>query len=246
MIDKKNRERLFLDEAMSLSQYFPEGEIINSEQPDFIIINTNVFIGVEMVDYIRGQNQDDSAYRRNEILWQKVADATKLKYEYQHSDPLMILFHWYPHRYLRDSEIEELANEAAKAVIRNTSLSDYDSIQISSSDLGDGKLSLYVHTISVRRVNYINQVICSYAYAGLVSVIAGEIQVLINKKDKKVADYLKKCQEIWLLIVADGVRISSSIDISPNTLNTQFKSQFNRVLFYDRERKRVFDLQVSS
>ena len=87
MSDKKARERLFLNEVVTLYPDFPFGSIINTERPDFLIMNNSQVIGIEVVDYIRGQNSGESVYRRNEILWQKVADTARAEFEAIHSDP---------------------------------------------------------------------------------------------------------------------------------------------------------------
>lgn len=244
MTAKKARERLFLDEFATIVQNFPEGAIIESEQPDFLIIKPNEIIGVEIVDYVRGQSQGDSSDRRNEILWQRVADTARKKFERQHNEVLMVQFYWCPHQYPRQSEVEEIANEAVELIAKNIPSEIYGIFQVESSDLDDKKITYYVSSIHITRVNNTNEALWTYVSAGFISITPNEVQQIINKKDKKVPEYLNKCQEVWLLVIADGIYISSSVGIPQEVLQQEFISRFFRVFLYNRENKGVSELQV--
>src|SRR5438132_1465747 len=60
--------------------------------------------------------------------------------------------------------------------------------------------------------------------------------------EPKVQSYLTRCDEVWLLIIADGAHISSTLDfdVEPSaTLHTQFA----RVLLYSGDSQSVFRLK---
>ena len=76
---KKARERQLFDEVAQMYPEFPEGEIIEGESPDFQIHQDTRVIGVEIVDYVRGQNKGESVEWRNEVLWQKVANVAQVR-----------------------------------------------------------------------------------------------------------------------------------------------------------------------
>jgi hypothetical protein len=92
------------------------------------------------------------------------------------------------------------------------------------------------------RVRNERQVLWSSIDAGFISVPATELQQLIEVKNEKVANYLQRCDEVWLLIVADGGYISSTADLPEDTEQVQIRSAYRKVLFYDRPNQRVATL----
>ena len=90
--NKKNRERHFLDEFASIYPAFPTGIIIESESPDFLIEQDTKVIGIEIVDYVRGQNKKKSTKRSNEVLQSKIAIEAKEKFELKYNIPLRVNF----------------------------------------------------------------------------------------------------------------------------------------------------------
>lgn len=244
MRDKKARERLFLKEVTTIFPYFPNGTVIDSEQPDFLISVNQKIIGVELVDYVRGQNKGDSSYRRNEVLWQRVTDKAKVVFETQHAEPLMVHLHWYKHKHLHQSEVNPLANEIATIIKNHIPVGLFDTIQIKNKEMGNGRLSFYAHGIHVTRTRNKEQSLWSFINSGFISVPVTELQELINNKDIKVTEYLKKCDEVWLVIVADGSQISSNVDLHQDVIEHDYNTDFTNILFYNRLNRSVMQLRV--
>ena len=80
---------------------------------------------------------------------------------------------------------------------------------------------------------------------GFIELQIDELQGLIASKDAKVQEYLRHCETAWLIIVADGQYISSNAELPPEVRQHAYKSQFERVLFYDRFSQRVVPLIVA-
>ena len=77
--DKKKRERRFLDEFIQLYPAFPIGKVKCHESPDFLIELETQMLGIEIIDFVRGQNEGVSKDRRNEFLRDNIADLVKQK-----------------------------------------------------------------------------------------------------------------------------------------------------------------------
>jgi len=58
-----------------------------------------------------------------------------------------------------------------------------------------------------------------------------ELQELIDKKQKKLMDYLTKCRECWLLIGVNEWVAPEATFLSPNTLEHEFVGGFSRLYF---------------
>jgi hypothetical protein len=244
MNNKKIRERKFIDEVAQIYPAFPVGEIIDSESPDFLIKQNIKIIGVEIVDFVRGQIEGESIERRNEVLWQKVANTAKEIFETKHNIPLLIHFHWNKRHFLRQAEILRLANDFVRLVENHIPEQLFGKIRIGLDEL-DGTLQDNVcHSITIMRVRNDKQSLWSFISSGWIGVQTNEIQHLIDVKNEKAQEYLGRCDEIWLIIVADGLYISSNIDLPEATSSNIFESSFEQVLVYDRISSSVFPLRL--
>lgn len=244
MNDKKNRERLFIKEVAAIFPDFPSGTINDSERPDFLISSHSYVIGVEIVDYMRGQNSGESINRRNERLWQEVANTAKQEFELHHSEPLMIHFIWHSHRYPRKADVKRLATSASSIISQFIPQSLFERIRVSLDEIENTPLEEFVHSLHICRVRNDQQALWSFVNSDFVSLTVNEIQDLITSKNSKATDYLLKCDKAWLLIVADGRYISSNADVSEAVKQNTYSSSFERVLFYDRLNGRVLPLNV--
>ncbi len=242
--NKKARERLFLDEFATIYPAFPAGNIVHRESPDFLIEQDTQVIGIEIVDYIRGQNKGESEERRIEVLWQKVANEAKQKFEAKYNIPLLVHFHWNKHYVLRQSEISQLADNAVNIMENFVPTQLFENVRIGSDELDDTLLEKVCHSITVWKVRNEKQSLWSFIGSGWIEGQTNEIQYLLDSKDNKVQEYLRVCDKVWLIIVADGRYISSNIDISSAVANNAYKSSFEQVFVYDRFSKTVFPLRI--
>lgn len=242
MSEKKALERSFLDKVIAIHPDFPSGTIVETEQPDFLILGESHVTGVEVVSYVRGQgkHRGGSVDRRNETLKQEIAEEARQVFESCHSDPLMVRFLWHSAQPLRKADVPDIGASAAKIVGYYIPQTLFDSTRIAGNELVDTALQEFVSSISVTRVR--NQALWSSVDAGFVSVPASELQELLTSKNAKVQDYLQRCDEVWLLIVADGRYISSTADLPEDIEQVHFRSAFRKVLFYDRPTQRIVTL----
>lgn len=242
--NKKARERYFLDEFASNYPAFPPGNIVNCDPPDFLIEQKTQVIGIEIVDYIRGQSKGESEERRIEVLWQKVANLAKQKFETEHNIPLSVHFHWNKHYVLRQSEISQLADNAVSVIENIIPTKLFESVRVDSIKLDGTALEKVCHSITVLKVRNEGQSLWSFIGSGWIEVQTDEIQFLIDSKDNKMKEYLRQCDRVWLIIVADGRYVSSNIDISNAVANNIYKSSFEKVFIYDHFSKTVFPLRL--
>ena len=75
---------------------------------------------------------------------------------------------------------------------------------------------------------------------------APRIQVALNEKEKKVAEYRKYCQKIWLLIVSDAEFFSSRFFQDDKLQCATFNSSFDRVFLLDEVRNSIHEFKVQT
>jgi len=242
--DKKARERQFLEEFATIYTSFPEGRIVGHESPDFLIKDNTSTIGIEIVGYVRGQNEGESLERRNEVLWQMIANDAKEKFEAKYNAPLLIHFLWNKRYILRKAETSLLADNAVSIIEKHIPTQLFESVRIGSDELDNTLLAKVCHSITVWKVRNAKQSLWSFISSGWIEVQIDEIQYLLDSKNEKVEEYLQACNKVWLIIVADGRYISSNVDISGAVANNVYKTSFEKVFVYDRINKNIFPLRL--
>ena len=243
MDKKKALERLSLEEAAAIYPDFPSGNVIETERPDFLISSDSRVTGIEVVNYVRGQGAGGSADRRNEILQQKVVDRGRREFESNHLEPLMVHFSWDLNRYPRKTDVPFIATSAAEVVEQYIPQTLFGHTRISSDRFSNTLLCTFVSSINAMRVRNDRQALWSSISAGFVSVSEDELQRLLASKATKAQGYLQDCDEMWLLIVADGRYMSSTAELLQEEARvSQLQTAFQRVLFYDRWDKQVTSL----
>lgn len=240
---KKARERFLLKEVAALSADFPSGDLDDHEGPDFLVQEGSRTLGIEIMDYIRGQSSGESVARRNEVLWQRIANVARDKFESTHPIPLWVLFQW-GHRYPRLADVQRLGASASSLIAEHIPQEPSTSSRVGYEELENTPLEEFVSSINVSRVRNQKQSGWSFVGAAFIGLQVDEIQSLISSKDKRRDAYLKKCASVWLIIVADGTGISSNVSLSDNVLGHRYHSQFERVLFYDRPNQKVVPLLI--
>lgn len=71
-----------------------------------------------------------------------------------------------------------------------------------------------------------------------------DIQTTIDAKNERVADYLRQCSHVWLLIVVDDGSQASHFDVDDDVLNYPFSTLFSRLFLLRRLHEELFELRV--
>ena len=236
--EKKERERALLNEFTSTYFDFPDGKIEEFEEPDFLVSTSARVVGIELVDYVREQGKDGSVLRRDEELHQRIADEARAKFEARNPIPLMVHFIWYGHRHLSKADVKPLTDSIVKVVEQNVPQGLFHSVRIGKDRLSTS-LHRLVSSVHVTRVRNKTQTLWSYVGSGWTEVTTGEVQSLIDLKNDKVEAYRQNCDYIWLLIVADGRYISSSVELQSDVKDHPFHSEFDCLIFWDYLNQRI-------
>ena len=236
---KKEWERRYFDRVKALYGGLPSGIVIPSEEPDFLVWNGEKNCGIEIVQYVRGQGKNGSRLRWREELHNQIVGSAKLKHEARSAIALSVHVHWFHHRELRGSDVEWVSNELSELV------REYESLEINESTAIEphyrAQINDFITRVSLRRRSS-GRNAWSNVEVGPAEADGRELQDVIALKNPKVETYLEKCSEVWLIIVADGQRISSSGELNNGVRQMKFESEFDNVLYFDAEAELVIEL----
>jgi len=244
LLTKKERERLLLEEFRSLCSRFPLGDIRDFESPDFLVgAKDKEIIGIELVDYVRGQNEKGSPYRQDEQLHQQIVAQAKIQVEKEITTSLEMHFCWYPHKNLKKDLVAPLTSQISEVVRQNIPLNACTVVSV-HADQFTGVLRHYLCSLHLVRLNDTSESLWTSTMAGWPEVSLAEIQHLVDSKNKKVKDYRKNCNGVWLIIVADVEYMSSHVDLQPDVYTGLITTGFDEVIFWDRSQGNIVHLHL--
>ena len=70
------------------------------------------------------------------------------------------------------------------------------------------------------------------------------VKAALDEKEPKASKYRKYCRELWLLIVADKLWLSSKFFPDQNFAKATFRSSFDRAFLLDEASSLVYELRI--
>lgn len=237
-MDKKQVERYFVERFKAGFPGFPDGDMKSSEEPDFLIQAPTQTIGIELTTFSRDRaTKGGSSALKDVALRDKILIAAEEEYNSRSDVPILVTMWWNPSIRQRHP-IEVLAKSLVDIIIPRipSTTSQYSHVQW--DDFDNTPMEHYLSVLWINRKVGDTQTVFFSSSGGGVGVSPQDFQDIINEKNGKVPGYLKKCGEVWLLIVAGHAakrEIPIASDISPDDdfYEQVFKSAFSRVFLYD-------------
>ena len=241
MANKKEIERLWLDEIAKLDPDFPSGVIIEGKNPDFIIKGTDKATGIELASYYRGQGPAGSNKKRNEVLRQEVIKEAQKEFERTHDIPLIVNVFSRSHPDLSSADIAGLASAIVRIVSENVPNKNYAEVRVGYEQFDSSLLEQCSSLIIIHRANDLDTWhIVSFDWTDASS---SELDYVVSTHGQNVGRYLTNCSEVWLYIVADSHNLSSSITSTEILEKRGYQSKFTTIRLYNRASGTIIKLQ---
>lgn len=236
---KKEREEHFLNRVKSVYPGFPDGEIHaltgKQEPPDFLVKSKDRVVGIELVDYIRGQGAEGSPLRHEETRRENVIKKAQEEFETEAQLPMEVLFLWHGRFYLSKMKrpaLDRLAHDIALLVEGKIPQESHYATYIDRRALRGSSADGVIVKISITRLRAGACGHWASTETGYTDLYPPEVQQLISSKERNFDRYKGKCDSVWLVIIASAEHVSSIPDIRQEVKEHVFRSQFDRVLLY--------------
>jgi hypothetical protein len=256
---RKENECQILDRARALCPLFPTGNITFSERPDFRIETDTGSVGIEVTQLFRLRKEIE-AYHRG-----IVSLAEKKFYELPGALPIFVNA-----AFLTDEQCKrENPQGWLRLIDRKTgpkkykmadSLKDFVGRHVQEGRFGtftDRETGGQPHAdtlpTSFEVIHVNNAEIPAWCCGESANMLldgmqlCGELSARITEKNEKLRDYRMNTvgMPIWLLIY-NGLSLSESFWVPPSISDWTFASDFDKVLLFSEEKRRVFELGTYS
>ena len=238
---KKDREWYYLRRAMSVCDLFPSVEPTASESPDFLFELNGSILGIEMVDLIQPFCGSPNFQRAAETLREKTMEDAKAVFETRHGFPMWVAGFWDDRFILTQRKTATLAERIAAAVAKHLPEETYGGFTLQWDELRHFQLEDALLQLHGSRLKPTTKSLWCCTEAGPLGVPVDAVQRLVDDKANKLNVYMKKCHEVWLLLVADSTHISSCVDFEDAPQIT-INSAFAKTLLYSEDSNAIMVL----
>lgn len=153
---KKTKERKIIENLKSIYPEFPKGDIEETEKPDFIIHSSKMKIGVELVNYICGQNKTGSPLRQIEETIITLTESTKKEFEKLSKAKLIVSLHWKNDFPIKRKFKNQIIHKLSKLIYEYCPEENGELREISWEILQNYNLENYLNSIYIYRYTYID------------------------------------------------------------------------------------------
>lgn len=240
-------EATLLSEMKALLPDLLSGEIARTAppSPDFCLVDDARTIGIEFTRVYDGSNdQGGSLIIRSESLYRTITERIKKMFEGNHTQTVYVTFHWDYRVIPNRKEQKLLINAVIDAISMNIPSAEYEQKYIASEEIDNELLWDYLSGFTIMRIPFQSDM---WGTAGPTMWIGTGIEPItecIVRKEEKLDTYKAYCNECWLIIVADGVSLASSIFSTASVAEHLYRTNYTRILFYNRIYNQVVDLKV--
>ncbi len=229
---------------------FPEGKIIKSESPDFLVTTNDKIIGIELTDlyWNSQQAQEETINRRQNIssqqaqetICKKITSEAQSLHLAQNLANVLVTVR-FSHN-LSSKDIGCLSKQLVELVSRNMPKPGDNYNEENSDTLPEEIKRVTVSRLSDSKESFFNAPLSEF----LPELEENHISSALARKEPKVEEYRKRCAEIWLLTNFDTVpsSLATIFDFKEEVLQKTYPSKFDRVFLFDNARKKIYELDL--
>lgn len=227
----KGRERWYVERLKLKLSDFPDGDIIQDESPDIVVLSNGRRVGIEVTAFHLPPDPGQRPYQERQRLKQRVVDQAFELHTKAGGPALYARVHFGNVDALRKSTVGHLASALADAVLRAPV----------PQSMGEGWMLvpytlLPASIVSIRIAATVNESDRLWT-AGNVGWVApvqpAHIEAVIAAKRAMFAKARTKCDEVWLAIVNDAFIDAAQVELSQSAEAHVYSHPFARLLWLE-------------
>lgn len=233
----KRIERAYLEVARSMYSDFPNGEISDSESPDFLISGTGSQLGIEVRQLFQRTSGSEFTPRQVESFRvDTIRRAEKLYYK-EGGAPVDVCAYW-SHRPVGRQRADQIVRALAAFVRSNYK----PAVPVRLFQEG---IALPPGLAVINLARPLPGIERRWFAGGVGSpevLTRDTLEKVIAEKEALVPSYRSKVAQVWLLLTCDLFPFSASFSVPDQIQDWKFDFSFDRVLLISREQSTVWSL----
>jgi len=221
---KEQKEESFFKNFIDLEKSIPHGKWEKSERPDYLLKYSGGVIGLEITALSNSKRSEIRSAQ--DKVFQKAMQIAEEK-----CLPIMEV----TAKFRADSNKINIENAAIELVnIIQSKLCEITNDNIYYlQDFGGKYFSIiFANLGTINGINWLKNHRWHHSYMNFVSIDPiNDLQNTIDVKSKKINEYLKHCDECWLLIGVDEWSASEAVDLTEKGINHVYISRFKKTFF---------------
>lgn len=190
-------------------------------------------LGIEITEYALGRGKNGSRARQFELVHQRTARAAQTQYEAGIKHRLQVSILWTNLDECPNRREETSISQAIARLVATNTTTRLGKRFVDWGPCTDPLLQKYGVEVNIYPIGGQGASCWSSVACFCFPEEAKRIQAILDEKEPKISGYRQHCQELWLLIIADGTFFSSQFPANPNLSQTTFYSSFDRVFLLD-------------
>lgn len=228
---KKQCERRYLARFCSACSEVPGGEPIADENPDFLIPSQTGYLGLEITEYYAPPRPGSRPLQEQESLRWQIAGRAKQLFQNAGGPALYVGVHFRTYDALDRRDIDHHASTLAN-LVASSLLREGETCRLPDDPFHF--LPSPFHAINIGCFDVLTDGFWSVPDAAFIPHLqSSEIQVILDSKARRVETYRQRTPAVWLLIVAQGTRISSMAFVPDSVRAHAYKFAFDRAFYLD-------------
>jgi hypothetical protein len=242
---KKEVERWQLERFKEVWPAFPKGPIIESEGPDFLVEHDGRLVGVELTQFFREPAPGEGPRQEQEQLRRRIVTRAQELFGQRGGPPLAVGVFFSQYQTLSKGDVQPLAMSLAD-YIASLGVPPESRAVVDAADDEHSSLPEAFTRLHVGRFDVLTEPSWAAPDAGYITdADPGHLQRIVDGKNDLVPTYRAKADELWLVIVAHGFAISSTVTMGADALSSTYRSAFDRVFLLQSFDRRVWELAIA-
>ena|SRR5215212_6442586 len=243
---KKQVERYYLDTFRDVCGEFPAGEVIDTEEPDFLIKINDELLGVELTELYRKPTNPGRPMQAVENITDAIVQEACSIHHAADGPVLTVRVNFdLSSKRVGKPQRSELASKLAAFVLKTPV--EVDSSADLQNDYED--LSTFpeeITRIRIQRNRFRSRALWTVPRAAFIPRLDAQlVQHRINEKNQRVSVYRTKSHQVWLLMVHTlHFSLASTFEYSSEALDHTYESYFDRTFLLNVFDRRLHELKT--
>jgi hypothetical protein len=237
-----NQETQHLQHFIEIYPDIPSGKKEFKDSPDLRILAENEIIGIEHTQII---NEKEVGGKAHEVLEERIVRKAQDIFEQENLTPLYVYTHFSKGTKLFKDKVNKIAYSLAMLVLDN--LPEKGQHKFIECWQLPYEFPPEISSVHIWWFEKETTPLWAVPRAGMVPDLTSNlIQNIIQRKETLLQKYRKSCDKVWLLIVADGFTPVGHWIVTDDTLNTEYITNFGRVILFENFSGKFRDLKAIS